>query len=373
LSSASQPWKNNFDGLAKALAANITSPEHFTDTTKAYGLDRTKALIEGIHIYLSEETPIAPKPPSVVWQKGNTQLLDYGSLKERKSDAPVVVAVPSLINRAYILDLFPERSLMRFLASQGTHPFLLDWNTPDDEEAGFSFDDYLEQRLIPALEMLRTELERPVTLLGYCMGGLMALSVAQARPDLVERLALLATPWDFHSKDVAHIPLSSGAEAALENAFAGNDIVPAAVLHGMFYYLNPWSVHNKFRRIARNDLPAIDHQALLAREYWVNDGVPLSPKVGRTCFVEWAAQNQPAKGTWHSLGHVVAPEKIDKPTFIAMPEYDQVVPPLCAKALADLMPMAEKITTPTGHVGMIVNAQAEKHLWKPLAKWLLKR
>src|SRR4029077_2221749 len=105
--------------------------------------------------------------------------------------------VPSLINRATVLDLTGERSMMRYLAANGARVLLLDWGWPGEVERSFSLTDYIAGRLERAL----LAAGRQVVLVGYCMGGLLAVAAAQRRPDLIRALALLATPWDFHAGD----------------------------------------------------------------------------------------------------------------------------------------------------------------------------
>ena len=119
----------------------------------------------------------------------------------RPRGAPILL-VPSLINRAYILDLTPARSFARYLRERGLRPYLVDWGAPGADERGFGLDDYIAGRLMPALEAARRDAGRPIALAGYCMGGTMVLPLA-ARAE-VGSLVLLATPWDFPTADGGH-------------------------------------------------------------------------------------------------------------------------------------------------------------------------
>ena len=92
--------------------------------------------------------------PDVLWHQGSSRLLDYGtgSSGAAEDHAPTVMFVPSLINRAYILDLSRDRSLMRYLAASGIRPMLLDWGAPAGSERDFGLDDYIAGRLNAALD-----------------------------------------------------------------------------------------------------------------------------------------------------------------------------------------------------------------------------
>ncbi|MFN7634110.1 MAG: alpha/beta fold hydrolase, partial [Acetobacteraceae bacterium] len=132
-------------------------------------------------------------PPPTAWAEGGTRILDYGG------EGPAVLFVPSLVNRAEVLDLMPDASLLRWLAGNGAHPLLLDWGWPGEAERSFTLTDYVAGRLERALAAL----PGPVVLVGYCMGGLLALAAALRHPGRIRALGLLATPWDFHAGEGA--------------------------------------------------------------------------------------------------------------------------------------------------------------------------
>src|SRR5262249_55897057 len=134
----------------------------------------------------------------VIWSAGTTKLRDY---HPAGADLPVILVIPSLINRLDILDIDASHSLLRTLAAEGFRPLVVDWDIPGDEEEGFSLDDYMTKRLLPVFDRL-TGAEK-VHVFGYCMGGLLALALAALRPERTATLTLLATPWDFHKPDPA--------------------------------------------------------------------------------------------------------------------------------------------------------------------------
>ena len=99
----------------------------------------------------------------------------------RRGRRPPVLFVPSLVNRAYVLDLVPGRSMLRWLAGAGVRPLLLDWGWPGAVERGFTLTDYIAGRL----ERASRRSGAPVVLAGYCMGGLLAVAAALRRPERV--------------------------------------------------------------------------------------------------------------------------------------------------------------------------------------------
>jgi pimeloyl-ACP methyl ester carboxylesterase len=182
-------------------------------------------------------------PPSV-WSEGSSRLLDYGPPEGRP-----VVFVPSLVNRAYVLDLLPGHSMMRFLAAQGVRPLLLDWGFPGETECDFTLTDYVAGRLVRALAAIG----EPVDVMGYCMGGLMALGAMQQRPELVARLGLLATPWDFWAADEDGARRVAALLPALEPALALAGSMPIDALQMLFSLLDPGSVGAKYRDFGKQN------------------------------------------------------------------------------------------------------------------------
>jgi polyhydroxyalkanoate synthase len=108
--------------------------------------------------------------------------------------------------------------MLRHLAVNGTRVLLLDWGWPGEAERHFSLTDYIAGRLERALTSPAMMALGPAVLVGYCMGGLLALAEALRRPDRVRALALLATPWDF---------AAGGAEVSLPAQAAWHAMLPA--------------------------------------------------------------------------------------------------------------------------------------------------
>ncbi|MCC7048198.1 MAG: alpha/beta hydrolase [Alphaproteobacteria bacterium] len=305
-----------------------------------------------------------PEPPTV-WREGTSRLLDYGG------EGLPVLLVPSLINRAYVLDLSAERSLARWLAARGFRPLLVDWDRPGDVERDFSLTDYIAGRLESALDATLALTGRRPALLGYCMGGLLTTALAQRRQRDLAGMVLLATPWDFHAgarfRFETIMPMvAPGLAATLEVLRE----LPTDALQALFFTLDPYLVIRKFRQFAAMDQSSPKAQAFVALEDWLNDGVPLAGPVARECMIGWYGENQPERRAWRIAGRPVDPGQISLPTLILVPARDRIVPPPSAAALLPAIPGAIAISPPLGHIGMVVAEAAPQHAWRPLGEFL---
>ena len=173
-------------------------------------------------------------------------MLDYGS--GDPNAMPILVVVPSLINRGYILDLTEQNSLMRYLASVGLRPFLVDWGMPGSEEQEFNLTNYICWRLEPVADEIFDATGQAPALLGYCMGGLLTLALVHRRPDRAAALAFLATPWDFHAGPKAPIRMLEAMAPGISTMIDQLGALPVDVLQAMFSSLDPYLTLDKFRQ-----------------------------------------------------------------------------------------------------------------------------
>jgi polyhydroxyalkanoate synthase len=369
LNSGLLPWRPEFAPAATALKQSLAgvAAEDFAAAVEAELRERGARFLAGLERYRHHSYRRALAEPPSLWQEGSTRLLDYAPA----GGAPVLV-VPSLINRAYILDLAADKSLMRFLAAAGLRPLLVDWGKPETLERGFGLSDYVAGRLERAAEVAAVASGAPMAVLGYCMGGLLALGLAERCPRLVAALALLATPWDFHAERAGHAKLLGEIAEPIARSFEPLGEVPVDVLQLLFAALDPLLAVRKFSRFATLAQGSIEERDFIAVEDWLNDGVPLALPVARECLSGWYGANTPGRGRWRIAGVPVLPQRVAAPSLVVVPAQDRIVPPGTAVALVELLPVADRLSPPLGHIGMMVAREARAAVWEPLAHWLLR-
>jgi polyhydroxyalkanoate synthase len=334
---------------------------------------RMDRLAEGVLAYRRHPVERSLEAPPAVWQEGNTRLLDYGrtDAAARRRNTRAVLVIPSLINRWEVLDLSAEKSLLRGMAAAGLRPYLVDWGTPDDNGRRFDLAAYVA-RLERAVAFVAKRARRAPAVMGYCMGGTLAVALTARRPRKVARLALLAAPWDFHADKTGHAFLLSAGPLLAEIADRVGEL-PVDILQTLFWSLDPWLAVKKFGRFLGMDQSGDSARDFVLLEDWLNEGAPLAGPTARDCLIGWYGENLPGTGRWVVDGKRIVPRKIARPALVMIPSGDRIVPPLSAAALADPkrgLKNATRLDLPLGHIGMVVSSRARELSWTPLIEWL---
>ena len=310
---------------------------------------RAARVLEGLRAYQEATRPPAPAPMPVIAETGGAMLRDYGGA------GPIILFVPSLINPPRVLDL-GERSLLRWLADRGRRVLLLDWGAPDEARQNLSVAGHIEHILLP----LMRGLDEPVDLVGYCLGGTMALAAAQLGP--ARSVATVAAPWRFSGfpeegrADLAR--LWRDAAPVVERL----GVLPMEALQSAFWSLDPARTVAKFAALAAmNDE---GRATFVALEDWANDGPPLAGAAARELFEDFFAADLPGRGVWRVAGETIDPARLAVPFLNIVSTSDRIVP------AASATPAGERLDLEQGHVGMVVGSRARETLWEPLGAWL---
>jgi polyhydroxyalkanoate synthase len=342
-----------------ALAPKFAAPQHrprplplflhLLREQTAANPARLRAALEGLRKYQEAERAPAPAPMPALAQAHGASLRDYGGA------GPAVLFVPSLINPPNVLDM-GERSLLRWLSGRGRRVLLLDWGWPGEDRRDMSVAGHVEQILLP----LMAGYGEPVDLIGYCLGGTMALAAAQLRP--VRSVATLAAPWHFGGfADESRADLGKLWDGA-QPTVSALGVLPMEVLQCAFWNLDPARTVAKFEAYA--SLESAEARTFVMLEDWANDGPPLSEGAAREMFEALFRDDLPGTGQWKVAGTLIDPGSLSIPLLSIVSTSDRIVP------AATAVRSGERLDLALGHVGMVVGSRAPTMVWEPLAGWL---
>ena len=296
-----------------------------------------RAALDGLRRYQSAPPPPSRRERPVVQDMAGVTLRDCGG------SGPTVILVPSLINPPTILDLDPDCSLADALAARH-RVLLLDWG-PAAARHLLSLDGHVDERLVPLVEAAG-----PAILAGYCLGGTLALAAA-ARTSAVRAVATLASPYDFGAYEGSARKGLLALWRASETAAGRLGFLPMEVLQAAFWQIDPARIVAKFARFATADLGSSQARRFVALEDWANSGEPLPLPAARQLVEEL-----------YGNAGVIAPLPAC-PMLHVTATGDRIVPAATA-------PTGERLSSPSGHVGMIVGRDAATSLHAPLLRWL---
>ncbi len=170
----------------------LTNPEVFRETLRTHGQNLVKGLNNllqdfengngNLRIRMTDTSAfelgknVATTPGKVIFQNELMQLIQYSPTTEQQAKRPLLI-VPPWINKYYILDLRDKNSLVKWATDQGHTTFIISWVNPDERLAHKSFENYVTEGLLTAIEAVCLATgEKEVNLAGYCLGGTLLMT-----------------------------------------------------------------------------------------------------------------------------------------------------------------------------------------------------
>lgn len=301
---------------------------------------------------------LATTPGAVIFENEVMQLIQYAPTTERVAVRPLLI-VPPCINKFYILDLQPENSFVRYAVEQGNTVFLVSWRNPQAEHGTLTWDDYLEQGPICAINKVREICKvDQVNTVGWCVGGTIlssALAVLAARgEDLVSSLTLLTTLLDFSETGEIGLFIDEKSLAERDAAMGKGGLLKGSELASVFSSLRAndliWNyVTNNYLKGQKP--PAFD---LL---YWNSDSTNLPGP-----FACWYMRNlylENSLGVPDKLemcGVRVDLGKVSAPNYILATREDHIVPWQTSFIGTRLLGGASRfVLGASGHIAGVIN------------------
>ena len=308
-------------------------------------------------------------PYEIALETGLLRLRHYRPDVPISGSAPVLL-VYSLIKRPYILDLLPDRSVIRNLLRQGLSVYLTDWLRPSAADAGRGLHDYVESDLVNAVDCIRSrESVERVSLVGCCLGGFLATVYAALHPRGVERLVTFALPFESRPP---FVPVVADYLARVY----GN--VPAWWIRAGLNarVSDPRSLPGYLAvELGEPELAAATPDAVaLQRAFavWLDSDVPFAGRLFRDVMGEAYGENLFATSRVVVGGRQVALSNIVCPVLNVCAEHDKLVPVEDSTAFVRCVGsrQASNLVFDCGHLGLMLSRKAQDGLWPHVSQWL---
>jgi polyhydroxyalkanoate synthase len=290
--------------------------------------------LSGLRAYeTAERSHARERMPEVVRVNG-------ACVRDHGGKGPPVVLIPSLINPQRILDLDEQSSLARAIAGMERRSLLLDWGSA--AARGFDIAGHIEQLLLPLLRSIG----EPAALVGYCLGGTMAIAAANLIE--CERVITLAAPWHFAAYPADSLAALRDMWRHSEAASRELGALPMEVLQASFWSLDPQRTVSKFAEFARLDPATPEARRFVTLEDWANEGEPLPYPAAKELIENLFDGDVSGRGEWQVGGRSMT-DKLSIPLLNLTAERDRIAPAGTAAG-------GQTIAIPSGHVGMIVGS-----------------
>jgi polyhydroxyalkanoate synthase len=321
-------------------------------------------------------TKVGTTPHDVVFETGSLRLLRYRRETPARYAEPLLLCY-ALINRPYILDLQPDKSIVARYLAEGFDVYLIDWGVPAAEDRRLTMEDYVCRLLDAAVtHILRASGRERLHLLGYCMGGTLAALSTAIEPARVSSLTLLAAPITFGHKESLLNVWADRQHFDVDGFIDQYGNCPAWFLQGCFIAIKP--VQNVLEKgIALYELLGETHAlaSYFAMERWINDNIPVAGETFREFVKKLYQEDQLAQGRFHLGARLIDLGRITCPVLLLTARNDHLVPPASTEGIRPRLGSTDvsSVTIDAGHVGLVVGGKAQGMLWPTATRWLAER
>ena len=307
---------------------------------------------------------VATTPGKVILQNDLMQLIQYTPTTAQVRRRPLLI-VPPWINKFYILDLRPENSFIRWAVEQGHTVFVISWANPDERLAQKSFEHYMEEGILAALDGIEeVTSERKVNAIGYCLGGtLLASTLAYLVMKDDERVAsatYFVSLVDFSDVGDMAVFIDEDQLAALEKRMKERG------------YLHAHDMATSFNMLRANDLiwSFVVNNYLLGKEpvpfdllYWNADATRM-PAAMHGFYLRNMYQNNRlvVPGGISLKGLPIDLRLIETPTFLLSTKEDHIAPWRSTYAATQIYggPITFVLSA-SGHIAGVISPPGSKY------------
>ena len=301
---------------------------------------------------------LATSPGAVVHRIEMMELIQYAPSTEQVHETPLLI-IPPQINKAYVNDLSPEKSMIRYLTAAGFQVFLVSWRNPSKEHAAWGLGDYVDA-LIEATDVIAKITKSPkVNVSGACSGGITTATLlsklAAAGDDRINAVSLMVCVLDPDAGDSEAGALVSphGIEMARRRS-AKKGILEGSSLSRTFAWLRPNDL--VWNYVINNYLHGED-PAPFDILFWNNDATNLTAALHSDYLRVYEEQPFRNHGQFDLADHKVDLSKVTQDMFVVAGVTDHITPWKACYRLTQLVgsPNVDFVLSQSGHIQALLN------------------
>ncbi len=321
-----------------------------------------------------EEVDVATTPKELVWSCDKVKMYHYIRETPPKTSIPVLVSF-AIMNRHDVLDLQPDRSLMKKLLDEGLDIYIMDWGYPSKADRYLTMEDYILGYMNDAIDFVRkTHKVDKIHKMGICQGGLFSMIYAAIHPEKLKTLTTYVAPYDFtdtHCNMLYKWTKYVDADTMAET----QGVISADMLNNAFSMLKPSMDIAKFFGVMEMMEDRDKLMNFLRMEKWKADCPDLSGEMYRKYIKDLFRDNKLIKGEFELDGQKVDLKKVTVPFLNVYATEDNIIPNYSTTAVMDHIGSKDKqlYAFPGGHIGVFVGAKSQKELAPAVAKWVIER
>ncbi len=321
-------------------------------------------------------TDLASTPYEIVYEEDRVKVKHYfrNENAENKLKVPLLV-VYALINRETMLDLQPDRSVVKTFLEGGIDLYMIDWGYPKRKDRFLTINDHVNGYMNNIVDFIREKHNVPkINLMGICMGGSFCVMYSALHPDKIKNLVTTVTPSSFNTdKGLLHVWMRDIDVDGLIKTY-GN--IPGDLMNFGFLLLNPARLMiDKYVGFMENMDNKDFVENFVRMERWIFDSPDVPGETFRQ-FVEDCYQKNLLIQSKMCLGGTrVDLKKLTMPLLNFFGEYDHLVPPEACEQLTKAVGSndAEDVRLETGHIGIYVSSKFQKLFAPKIVQWLKAR
>lgn len=308
----------------------------------------------------------------VVYSEDKMKLFHYKPLKKKGCKIPVLITY-ALVNRQYMMDIQPDRSVIKSFLDQGLDVYIIDWGYPTAQDKYLTMDDYINDYMNTCVDIVRQRANvDKINMLGVCQGGTFTTIYCALNPEKVNSMVTMVTPIEFSNNDTLLFAWSKFMNIdKLVDAFG---VIPGEVMNSSYLILKPLSLTlDKYVGLTEQMHNKEFLQNFIRMESWIFDSPDQAGETIRQFVNDLYKENKLAKNELIIGDKKVNLKNITMPVLDVYAEYDHLVPASSSKPLADLVGSkdVEVVSFNVGHIGMYVSSKSQKDIAPKISDWIL--